>query len=262
MPLDGKAGKQKWVLILSDGSYIVGSFDGEKMYNEAGDPATIHDLQTAIVPGGNFYATMTWYNMPPGDHRRVQIAWMGGNADLIPGKHFSQQMSLPLELTLHSSAEGSKLHMFPAREIESLRGQDHAFTNVVLTKDSDPLAGLTPDAPLDVEAEIRLSDAAHIEFSLRGYRILYDAGPGTITFAGATCPKLMISRVLTQNGILRLRMIIDRGSMEVFANDGELYAPMLANIHAPPDSKLSLLLKQGAATVLSMHVHELNSIWP
>jgi len=74
LPVDGDENNKKWVMIFIDGSYIIGSFDGSTFYNQSGKPATTEDRNESLVIDQNFYATMTWYNMP-GD-RKVQITWM------------------------------------------------------------------------------------------------------------------------------------------------------------------------------------------
>ena len=114
------------------------------------------------------------------------------------------------------------------------------------------------DAPLDIEADLKVSDAAKVEFSLRGYHVSYEAGLDMLTCSG---PKGLRARVPSQDGVIRLRMIVDRFSIEVFANDGELYVPMLAS-NSQPDQSLSLTLHQGRSTIQSLHVYELKSVWP
>jgi sucrose-6-phosphate hydrolase SacC (GH32 family) len=258
LPVDGNKRNQKWVLILSDGSYIVGMFDGRVMRNEAGAPATIRDIQTTLSAGGDYYATMSWSNIPPSDGRRIQIAWMNDNATPYGDNHFNQQMSLPLELTLRKTDAGAKLRMFPVRELNNLRGKEYSWTNTPLTTGANLLSSINTSAPLDVEADLKVSDAAKVEFSLRGYHITYEAGLDMLTCSG---PKGLRTRLLSRDGVIHLRMIIDRFSIEVFGNDGELYVPILAS-NSQSDPTLSLLLHQGQTTIQSLRIHELNSIWP
>ena len=74
LPLDGDPERLMWVMILIDGSYIVGNFDGSTFHTLAGKPAATDDRIRSLVIQGEYYATMTWHNMP--DLRRVQITWM------------------------------------------------------------------------------------------------------------------------------------------------------------------------------------------
>ena len=259
LPVDGDKRNQKWVLILSDGCYIVGSFDGKMMRNESGTPAKIGDIQTALSAGGDYYATMSWSNIPASDGRRIQIAWMNDNAKPYGDNHFNEQMSLPMELSLYKTDLGAKLRMYPVRELDGLRGREYSWSNVPLTTGTNPLAGIqTGDAALDVEAELKVSDAAKLEFSLRGFHVSYDASGDTLICSG---PKGLRARLVSHDGVVRLRMIVDRFSIEVFGNEGEIYVPMLA-ANSQPDQSLSLNLRQGKCIIKGMHVYELKSVWP
>jgi len=137
LPVDGNPNNKKWVMIMIDGSYIVGTFDGHKFYTLFGKPAETKDRVTSLVKKGEYYATMTWHNMP--NDRRVQIAWMQKNG-LYQGMPFNQQMTLPVELTLHSTAEGPRLRMNPIKELETLRGKKHEMTDLTLNSQSNPLS--------------------------------------------------------------------------------------------------------------------------
>ena len=43
--------------------------------------------------GANYYAVQTYSDIPAGDGRRIQIAWMNGGS--YPKMPFNQQMSFP-----------------------------------------------------------------------------------------------------------------------------------------------------------------------
>jgi len=254
LPVDGDKGKQKWVLILSDGSYIVGSFDGKGMRNEKGSPATVQDIQSALTLGGDYYATMSWSNIPASDGRRIQIAWMNDNAVPYGDNHFNQQMSLPLELSLYSTDAGMRMRMYPVRELAGLRGREYSWNNVPMTTGSDPLAQIKTDAPLDIEAELKVSDFTKVEFDLRGFHVHYDASMHMLTCKGAR------ARVPSHDGVIKFRMILDRFSMELFVNDGEVFMPILA-ANSQPDTKLSLRMVRGEGVIRALRVYELKSVW-
>jgi sucrose-6-phosphate hydrolase SacC (GH32 family) len=136
LPVDGDAENKRWVIILIDGSYIVGTFDGHVFRTLSGKPAVTADREKSLVVQGSFYATMTWHNMP--NDRRVQITWMRGGQ--YPGMPFNQQMTIPVRLTLHSTDEGPRLRMNPIKEIELLRGKTHTWTDLVLGRAADSAA--------------------------------------------------------------------------------------------------------------------------
>ncbi len=100
LPIAGKPGESRWVLYAADGAYVLGQFDGKTFTPES--------KQKRRVWYGNFYAAQTWSDTPDG--RRIQIGWASGIA--FPGMPFNQQMTIPCELTLHSTDEGSP-HVCP-----------------------------------------------------------------------------------------------------------------------------------------------------
>ena len=89
LPVDGKPTMRHWVLVFGDGQYIVGSFDGKTMTNLEGKPASTQDYVRSIFGqnsyhgpnyfGTPYYATQTFSDVPAGDGRRIQIAWMRGS---------------------------------------------------------------------------------------------------------------------------------------------------------------------------------------
>ena len=62
---------KRWVLVLGDGSYILGDFDGTRFLNSQGEQATFEDRY--VLPYGNFYATMTWSEIPENDPRNKPV---------------------------------------------------------------------------------------------------------------------------------------------------------------------------------------------
>ena len=79
---------------------------------------------------------MTWHNIP--SDRRVQIAWMR-HRQPYPGMPFNQQMTVPSELTVHSTGAGPHLRMNPIWELETLRTRTHEWTDLTLKRSENPL---------------------------------------------------------------------------------------------------------------------------
>lgn len=252
LPVDGDPLNRKWVMIFIDGSYVVGTFDGKTFLAPSGKPAATTD-RIEVVARGNYYATMTFENAPQG--RRVQIAWM--NSPAFPGMAFNQQLSLPSELTLHSTAQGPRMRMNPARELDSLRAKTHEWKDVVLKAGDNPLSGLTGDL-FDVEVEFVAAQGATTEFDLRGHRVTYDSTSRSLT-VGSDKP---VSRTVEplDGGVIRLRMLLDRASIEVYGNDGRILFP---SVMFPDPANLSLRATCAGGEVRAnyLRVHELRSIW-
>lgn len=261
LPVDGDSRNKKWVMVLIDGSYIVGTFDGHTFCTLAGKPAQTTDRVSSLVFPGNYYATMTWENVPGG--RRVQITWMRsdgrtwqqlGSLPLrFPGMPFSQQMALPSELTLQSTADGLRLRMNPVKELEMLRTKTHEWRNFVLNAGENPLSELNGDL-LDLEVEFKPSADAETVFTLRGIKTVYDSKTQMVTLCGTSANLEPI------DGLIRLRILLDRTSIEVYGNDGRNYIP---HVVIPADSNLSLSAdcSKGEARANYLRVHQLKSSW-
>ena len=251
LPLDGDPDRLMWVMILIDGSYIVGDFDGSTFFTLTGRPAVTDDRIRSLVIQGEYYATMTWHNMP--DLRRVQITWMR-SPGIYPGMPFNQQMTAPSELTLHSSAEGPRLRMLPAAELASLRTRTHEWSDIALNERDNPLAALTADL-LDLETEFHAAAGTVTRLQMRGFSITYDADAETLSSCGTATPLPPI------DGVVRLRILLDRTSIEVYANDGRVYIPRVV-FPERRNRSVSITCTGGTTTATSLRVHELKSSWP
>ena len=251
LPIDGDTKNKKWVMIMIDGSYIVGTFDGHTFYTLLGKPAAAKDRVRTLVIQGNYYATMTWENVP--DDRRVQIAWMRNDEGQYPGMPFNQQMTFPSELTLHSTKNGPRLRMNPIEEIETLRTKTHEWNNVVLKESVNPLSELKGDL-FDVEVQFEPSDALETIFDIRGIKFVYNCQTQTLSACGTPMKLKPI------NGVISLRILLDRTSIEVYGNNGRRYLPLIAY---PEEDNLSLIAtcSKGQVKANYLRVHELKSIW-
>jgi fructan beta-fructosidase len=243
LPVDGNPAERKWVLLAGDGRYLIGTFDGERFGAESGP------LQADW--GGNYYATQTYNDIPASDGRRIQIAWMRGG--LYPGMPFNQQMNFPCELTLRTLPEGIRMCRLPVREIETLYKKAHRRTDTPLPPGANPLAGIAGEL-FDIGAEIEPGDAAEIGFKVRGTAIVYSAAERRISCMDRSAPLKPVG------GRTKLRILVDRTSLEIFGNDG---AVVISLCFLPPDDErgLELYAVGGTARIASLEVYELASAW-
>jgi sucrose-6-phosphate hydrolase SacC (GH32 family) len=242
LALDGDASKIKWVFTAANGKYLVGSFDGKTFTPE--QPVRQVDF------GRNFYAVLTWSDIPPGDGRRIQIAWMNGGK--YPGMPFNQQMSFPAELRLYSTFGGPLLFRTPIKEIEVLHGREHRWSDLALKPGDDPLAGITGDL-FDIRADIDPGDATEVNLIVRGEPISYQVNSGKLSALGETT-------LPSKDGGLQLTVLVDRTSLETFADGGRV---SFTSCFLPDEKNrsLSLIAKGGTAHVKSLAVYELKSAW-
>jgi len=251
LPVDGISGNTKWVFWGGDGKYLIGAFDGKNFSPEAGPFTTKY--------GGNDYAAQTYSDIPVSDGRRIQFSWMSGGS--YPGMPFNQQFSVPRNLTLRTTPTGIRLFMEPVREIESLRAGKAVNLNSSLKGTANPLKvnGLVGDL-LDIEMEFSLKTAATgdttdlLNIVVFGQEITYNAGSGMISLAGIRAP------LAVRDNLLKIRLILDRTSIELFANGGEV---QIAKCFVNQDKKpaaMSISGKSGFGDV-KLKAYPLKSVW-
>ena len=240
--LDGNPAKTSWVFYGGNGRYLVGKFDG-KTFTPASGP---HPLQY----GSCWYASQTYTDIPAADGRRILIPW---GTMATPGMPFNQMMGLPVELTLRPTEEGPRLLANPVKELASLRTKTHTLPPQALAPGQNPLADVKAEL-LDLNAELAPGDAAECGFVLRGVTIRYDAKKQELSCQDKKAPLKPI------DGRVRLRLMVDRTSIDIFGNDGRLYMPM--GVLIPADNlALEAYAKGGTARILSLDVYELKSAW-
>ncbi len=241
LPVEGAPGETRWVLFAADGRYRVGRFNGERFLPES--------AKLTGDWGGNFYAGQTYSDIPAADGRRILIAWMRGGS--YPGMPFNQQMTFPCELRLRAFPEGPRLCKLPVRELAQLRARTHLLEGRSVAPGEDPLAGIDGDL-LDIEAEIEVGTASEFGFVLREHRVAYLIGDRVLC-VGARCAPLAPA----DGGRIRLRVLLDRASVEVFANDG---CVALSNCFLPrPEARrASFFVSGGTARILVLKVRTLD----
>ena len=238
LPVDGDAKNKKWVLIQGNGNYSIGTFNGTQFKEET--PRRPCDV------GPNFYATQSWHNNDTGDGRRIQTAWMRG-ADFVD-MPFSQMISFPCELSLHSTPDGLRVFRKPIQEIAKLHISENKWTNRTLGKDQT--LRLAPSGQLfHLKAEVSIPEGTRLNFNLRGIPVVFTSK--TVESGHKPTP--------VQGQIRKVEILVDRTSVETFVNEGEVSSTRYA---LPRASGLSVKAEGGTATVHSLTVHPLKSIWP
>ena len=240
LPVDGDPTKTRWVLLAADGRYLLGTFNGETFKPE-GDKHTLWH--------GAFYAAQTFSNAPDG--RRIQIGWARGTD--FPGMQFNQQMNVPVELELKTVADAIRLLARPVKEIDVLRTKKQTWPALTLKPGENPLAGAASELA-DLTVVFRSGAAEQVVLGIRGVKLVYDARKDVLSAKGVNAP------LGSSGGTVRLRLLVDRGSIEVFANDG-LAAACVAAVPPRENTSLSLSAVGGAAEVGSIDLHELRSAW-
>lgn len=240
LPVDDDPANTRWVFWGANGSYVLGSFDGATFTPET--------EVLRYAQGSDSYAAQTWSDVPDG--RRIQIAWLRVN---LPGMPFNQMMAFPCELTLRTTPEGIRLCSRPVREIWNLYWQGVHWMEEPLETGENWLNIVTGDR-FDIYAEIAPGAATEIGFVLRGVPVTYDVAAATLTCEGRTVPLPLV------NGMLSLRILLDRASLEIFGADGLVALP-IGVVFPDDDWTLRLYVEGGPAEVAALDVQELDSAW-
>ena len=202
--------------------YLLGDYDPQTArFHEEADYAADYGI--------DFYAPQTI--LTP-DGRRVMIGWMQ-NWDTCnlhtPSTPWFGQMSLPRELFLRNGA----LCQRPARELEALRRDEVVYRNVVVENDEIELPGVS-GRMVDMEIDVAPADGGYGRFAVRlarnrDYHTTVSFRPHESVlkidrkFSGSRRAIIHQRRAKIdhEHGRIRLRLILDRFSAEVFVNDGE-----------------------------------------
>jgi len=239
LPVDGDADNEKWILHGAGFQYFVGTFDGKKFMPEAGP------IRGDF--GRNFYAAQTWTNSPDG--RRVQIAWMAGGR--YPGMPFNQQQSFPCELTLRTTPKGIRLFRYPVGDIKGLHTKPFTLKDQTLKPGDNPLSELSGDL-FDIELEVEPGVAT--EFGIRLHETAITWADGKVSCLGA------VADLFPVDGRIKLRILVDRTSIEVFGNDGEV---SMTSCFLPGEQNtgLELYTRDGTVKIHCLAVGKPSSSW-
>jgi len=242
LAVDGDAQRTKWVLTAANSEYMVGQFDGQAFTPET--------PKLKGHRGRGFYAAQTFSDLPASDGRRIQIGWLQAPA---PGMPFNQAMSVPLELTLVSTAEGPRMTWRPVKELQALRKTSGQAGPTALAAGGELRSDVTGEL-LEVQFEFTPGDAPTVELEVRGVKIEYDVAQQELVInkhraAAPLC-----------GGKQRITVLADRNCYEVFASNGLTYVP-LPVIPATDNQAVRASVPAGKAQVERLEVHTLRSIW-
>ncbi|UAL51515.1 MULTISPECIES: glycoside hydrolase family 32 protein [Metabacillus] len=280
-PLKVDGDKVKWVMLVSLGDtgehaegswtqYFIGDFDGETFIND-------HDKETVLWLdyGRDNYAGVSWSDMPSSDGRRIYIGWMSNwrYANQVPTKEWRGVMTIPRELSLASSADGVRIIQKPVSEARVLRKRSNTFKDKLLTPDQ-PLSIPLESTLLELNLEVEFQDASIAELTIQHSDsektvIRYDAEAEILsadrTLSGesdfsSSFPAVQAAPLKMKKNGVRLQLLLDASSIELFGNDGECAITSLV-FPSSEKSELHLAASGGSIKVKSFELHELSSIW-
>jgi len=242
LPVDGDRNNKKWILYGGSGNCLIGAFDGKQFIPEAGPISFQH--------GNCFYASQTFNNIPKSDGRRIQIAWGRVN---MPDMPFNQMMLFPVTLTLRTTEEGPRMFAEPIREINKLHTKQWLWENKILKPSENLLSGVSGEL-FHIRANLRVGDVQEIGFVVRDVLVNYDVRKQQLSCQNKTATLKPV------DGNIRLEILVDRTSIEIFGNNGRVYMP-IGVILAGNSRSFEIFTKGGDIEINSLEIFELSSIW-
>ena len=202
----------------SNTAYLIEKYDNEKKSFE-------RESCNVIDFGLDFYAPQTLESI---DGRRIMIGWMHSWENrIVPGNFkWCGMMTMPRELTIRDGC----LIQNPIREIENYYKNTVEYNNLII-KDEVSLDGIF-GRELDITIDIDGSQAEEFKIKLAKNNeyetiISFNSKKNIIEFDrsysgnyGDILHKREM-KVRDKNGKVKMRLIIDKYSVEIFANDGE-----------------------------------------
>lgn len=240
LPVDGGA-ETRWMLTAGVGNggpggisgmqYFVGSFDGFTFASE--NPK---DTILWADFGADYYAAQSWSDLP--DDRRLMIGWQANwqYAGVVPTETWRGICNLPRAVSLRQTPGGIRMFQQPTAEIYSLRGEHSHWENQIICSGMNLLKDHQGDS-FEIAAEFQSGSAANCF----GFRVRTGEGEQTTIGYDAGRKKLFVDRTQSGecafdpgfprvheapmnpvNGVVRLQIFLDRCTVEVFGNDGEV----------------------------------------
>lgn len=237
-PLAIDGGKEtKWVVYGANGLYMIGDFDGKNFTPLSDEKFKLYN--------GCFYAAQNFNNVPDG--RTIQMGWNHG-IGMPQSEPFNQSFTLPMELSLKTTAKGPRMFAVPISEMKQLRGE------AVPIKLDELNAGKPVDLKghqlWDLELDFEISEDGWLR--VRMDDMAYTYKPKELKDG------IFLERAKTK--VRRVRIITDRPLYEVFVNDGQqYYAVSRRNDMGKPLQNLRVESKD--CRIVGCRLYPMKSIW-
>ena len=281
-PLTTAKGDEKWVLLQSinqggpnGGSatqYFVGDFDGETFTNDHGP-----QVQLWVDWGKDNYAGVTFSDIPKSDGRRLFIGWMSNweYAQVVPTEVWRSAMTLPRKLGLIQTDAGFRLTADPIRELRRLRAGAVTISRRPINEDVDLLRNIHDRTGLyEIHLEIFKPQAGQIKLELVNdqgefIQVGYDADQNEYFTDRLSSGQSGFSEKFSgrhfapcyyDESIIKMTLMIDHSSMELFADDGKI---VMTEIYFPttPFNDIKLLASNPLSEMKRARIYSLKGIW-
>ena len=236
----------------SNTAYLIEKYDNEKKSFE-------RESCNVIDFGLDFYAPQTLESI---DGRRIMIGWMHSWENRIIPNEFKWcgMMTIPREIRI----KDNNVIQTPIKEIENYYGDTVKYEKITIDKEVslEGINGRVLDMTLDIDAskaeEFEIKFAKNNEYETI---IRYYSKRNTIEFDRSYSGKYgdilhkREMKVKDNDGKLRMRLVLDKYSAEIFANDGEQV--MTSTFYTPLDAQ-DITLSSKGKSILSIEKHKID----
>jgi len=248
LSVDGNQKNMKWILYAANGRYDIGQFDGKKFIPES--------KGIEFNYGNCFYASQTFNNIPEKDGRRIQIAW---GLNPLPGMPFNQQMLFPIELTLRTTEDGLRIFSQPINEIKKIYGKNWDLHETIVEEgqqsilDENNFKGL-----YDISFQFEIGNAERFGLIINNIQITYEINEQKLYCQQRFAPLKQVK------GTIKFRILVDRTTLEIFVNDGQVYMPVRTPIKISDISKIfsKYSTEFNISELIEQYPHKINFVVP
>jgi fructan beta-fructosidase len=263
----GYGAEKKWVLIISNShpagskyvgmQYFVGQFDGKKF--TADEPS---QYPLYLDYGKDYYAAITYDNVPTQDGRRLLLGWANNWAygEDIPTWPWKSAMAFPRELSLVDIDGKARLIQQPMSEYKTLRGAEissplaNENRSVVVSFVVEPFpgthAGLTVLKTDSSETIVGYDET-------RGEVYIDRTKSGLVSFHPGF-PSIDRAPVRVIDGKISLLIFIDQSIVEVFVNGGE---QVITSQVFPTGKGASIEMFSNNGAPMNVEAWEMDATW-
>ena len=282
VPVEG-TDRREWVLQVdlnpgsvaggSGGQYFVGNFDGTTFTPREG---SLEQGPHWVDYGPDFYATIPWSNVPNDDGRALWLAWMNNwsYAQSIPTSPWRSAQTVARSVRLRTIDGAPRLIQTPVQELQKLRSNpvqlEARSLSDTMSLSEDGVSGTLLEVAATFEPETAQTMGLSVRVGEDEKTIVgYDAESETVfvdrrrsgvvdfheDFAARDEAPLAL-----HNGQVKLHVLVDRSSVEVFANEG---ARVLTHRIFPDSTSTGVeaFASGGTAQLTQLDAWSLRSIW-
>lgn len=264
----------KWVMLVTpaqgspaggNGVFgIVGSFDGTRFVADLVDPATMW-----LDYGRDFDGAMSWENVPISDGRRIIASVMNSYGDKPPTTTWKGMLSFPRTLQLRRAGNTLQFIQQPVRELDaastiisSISNQTLAPGDLILSethgRSLDFTIAFVPDPRSVLSLSVRkgTSEGTVISYTQSDGTLSLDRrASGDISWDPASGGINSVALSANASGVVRLRVLVDECSVEIFGGEGQVVVSALIFPAATSDG-ISLTTTGGKVELRKVEVRK------